>query len=180
MQEPSSAAGACPTRTPATSVMQFSGPGGNTPGARPRSRARGRAESAPSILATARTLVIHSRSSRRLISSTVGRKPGKVQYALDGALTALLSRKIRLFQFERAGNRCATRFRRPLSACYGEAIETVNIADDSTIPQNRRALEKPPIKQTVPAKIRASRAARPRCPANFPNRRFTGGILRGG
>src|SRR5580700_9269633 len=31
-----------PTRTPATSVMALSAPGGKTPGARPRSRARGR------------------------------------------------------------------------------------------------------------------------------------------
>ncbi|MNR13655.1 hypothetical protein D3C85_1300740 [compost metagenome] len=33
----------CPTRTPATSVMAFSGPGVRTPGARPRSRIVGRA-----------------------------------------------------------------------------------------------------------------------------------------
>src|SRR4029450_12091051 len=37
-----------PTRTPATSVMASSGPGANTPGARPISRARGRADWAAS------------------------------------------------------------------------------------------------------------------------------------
>src|SRR5438093_10425285 len=31
----------CPTRTPSTSVMALSAPGANTPGAMPRSRARG-------------------------------------------------------------------------------------------------------------------------------------------
>ena len=36
---------ACPTLTPLTSVIAFRGPGANTPGASPISRARGRAPS---------------------------------------------------------------------------------------------------------------------------------------
>src|SRR5689334_10538660 len=42
----------CPTRTPATSVIASSGPGGNTPGASPRSRARGRGSDCAAMPAT--------------------------------------------------------------------------------------------------------------------------------
>ena len=44
----------CPTATPATSVIALSGPGSNTPGASPRSRARGRWNSCAPTAATDR------------------------------------------------------------------------------------------------------------------------------
>src|SRR5271157_4852148 len=47
----------CPTLTPATSVMAFSGPGGNTPICTPRSRTRGR----PSVWANATELVAYNK-----------------------------------------------------------------------------------------------------------------------
>src|SRR5688572_19985598 len=44
----------CPTDTPATSVIAFFGPGSNTPGVRPMSRARGLASLCASVVTTER------------------------------------------------------------------------------------------------------------------------------
>src|SRR5206468_12395205 len=64
----------CPTFTPFTSVLALSGPGGNTPGARPTSRARGRF-SAPTSVATAtikapKQIVLDIGPNRRTAVST--------------------------------------------------------------------------------------------------------------
>src|SRR5262245_25328626 len=57
---------ACPTRTPATSVMAFSGPGGNVPRTMPRSRARTRCVCADDT----ETKTARKRMSSRFIEAT--------------------------------------------------------------------------------------------------------------